>query len=203
MSSSEVYQTPQAIPTDETTSLSVPDVLNPRYSYGGGKIIGELLVINYGRKFFERVVIVRPHNVYGPDMGNEHVIPQLTDRLVALSAAQPDGVLRLPIQGTGRETRSFVFIEDFAEGAHMAFTSGDSPGVYHVGTMDERTIAEVAHLVADCLDRRVEIVEGPRPPGGTFRRCPDTTKVSALGFTPRVPLEEGLARTVRWYSDRL
>jgi len=68
-SSSEVYQSPPKIPTDETAPLSIPDPLNPRYSYGAGKIISELLTLNYGRKHFDRVVIFRPHNVYGPDIG--------------------------------------------------------------------------------------------------------------------------------------
>ena len=73
-SSSEVYQNPPQVPTDESAPLSIPDVLNPRYSYGGGKIISELLALNYGRRHFERVVVFRPHNVYGPDMGREHVL---------------------------------------------------------------------------------------------------------------------------------
>ena len=64
------------IPTDESAPLPVPDPPIPRYSYGGGKIISELMAINYGRKFFDRVLIFRPHNIYGPDMGFEHVIPQ-------------------------------------------------------------------------------------------------------------------------------
>jgi len=68
-SSSEVYQSPPQVPTDEHAPLSVPDPTNPRYSYGGGKIISELMAINFGRKFFDRVLIFRPHNVYGPDMG--------------------------------------------------------------------------------------------------------------------------------------
>ena len=68
-SSSEVYQTPPVVPTSENVPLVVPDPLNPRYSYGGGKIISELMAINYGRKYFDRTVIFRPHNVYGPDMG--------------------------------------------------------------------------------------------------------------------------------------
>ena len=80
-SSSEVYQTPPQVPTDERAPLVVPDPTNARYSYGGGKIISELMAINYGRKFFDRVLIFRPHNVYGPDMGFEHVIPQFTLRL--------------------------------------------------------------------------------------------------------------------------
>ena len=84
-SSSEVYQTPPVVPTPENVPLSVPDVLNPRYSYGGGKIISELMLINYGRKVFDRAMIFRPHNVYGPDMGWEHVIPQFVMRMQALA----------------------------------------------------------------------------------------------------------------------
>ena len=56
MSSGEVYQTPEIVPTDETVSLKVPNPLNPRYSYGGGKIISELYAINYGRKNFQKVL---------------------------------------------------------------------------------------------------------------------------------------------------
>src|SRR5262249_3999737 len=58
----------------ESAPLVVPDPHNPRLSYGAGKIISEMMVINYGRKHFERVLIFRPHNVYGPDMGFDHVI---------------------------------------------------------------------------------------------------------------------------------
>ena len=65
-SSSEVYQSPAELPTPEEVPLIVPDVTNPRYSYGGGKILCELMTINYGRIGFERVAIFRPHNVYGP-----------------------------------------------------------------------------------------------------------------------------------------
>ena len=76
-SSSEAYHQPPIVPTPEGVPLVVPDPLNPRYSYGGGKLISELMALNWGRKGFERVMIFRPHNVYGPDMGWEHVIPDL------------------------------------------------------------------------------------------------------------------------------
>ena len=75
-SSSEVYQTPFKVPTDENEMMKIPDVMNPRYSYGGGKILSELVGINYGRKYFKKLIIFRPHNVYSEDMGNEHVIPE-------------------------------------------------------------------------------------------------------------------------------
>ncbi|SVB17929.1 uncharacterized protein METZ01_LOCUS170783, partial [marine metagenome] len=113
VSSSEVYQLPPVIPTSETAPLTVPDVLNPRFSYGGGKIISELLAVNYGRKFFDRTLIVRPHNVYGPNMGGEHVIPQFVFRMKECSTQQPDGALTFNIQGSGEETRAFIYIDDF------------------------------------------------------------------------------------------
>src|SRR5260370_8349313 len=103
-SSSEVYQTPAQVPTDETVALSVPDPLNPRYSYGGGKIISELLILNYGQKYFEKVTVFRPHSVYGPNMGNAHVIPQLLSRIYPLLLYE---VVRLPLQGNGKVSTTF------------------------------------------------------------------------------------------------
>jgi len=79
-SSSEVYQTPNKIPTDENEMLKIPDIFNPRYSYGGGKILTELMGIHYGKKYFKKLIIFRPHNVYGPNMGNDHVIPEFINR---------------------------------------------------------------------------------------------------------------------------
>ncbi len=100
-SSSEVYQSPPHVPTAEDAPLVVPDPHNPRLSYGAGKIISEVMAINFGRKYFDRVMIFRPHNVYGPDMGFEHVIPQFAVRLKRAADAHPSGTLPFPIQGGG------------------------------------------------------------------------------------------------------
>jgi nucleoside-diphosphate-sugar epimerase len=198
-SSSEVYQTPPQIPTDESAPLSVPDVLNPRYSYGGGKLISELMAINFGRKYFERVLIFRPHNVYGPDMGWEHVVPQFALRLKALADKQPQGPLRFDIQGTGEETRSFCFVDDLVAGVMVMRDKGEHLGIYHVGTTEEVAIADVARRIAAQAGRAIEIVPGKLAAGGTPRRCPDISKLSGLGYKPRVPLDEGLKPTVDWY----
>lgn len=198
-SSSEVYQTPPTVPTDETAPLSVPDVLNPRYSYGGGKLISELMAINFGRNYFERVLIFRPHNVYGPDMGFEHVVPQFALRLKKLGDAQASGTLRFDIQGTGSETRSFCFIDDLVAGVMVMREKGEHLGIYHVGTLEEVAIADVARRVAKAAGREIELVPGPLQPGGTPRRCPDISKLSKLGYKPRVLLDEGLKPTVDWY----
>jgi nucleoside-diphosphate-sugar epimerase len=198
-SSSEVYQTPPHVPTAEDAPLSVPDVLNPRYSYGGGKLISELLAINFGRKIFERVLIFRPHNVYGPDMGFEHVIPQFALRLNKLAAGQPAGPLRFEIQGTGAETRSFCFIDDLVAGVMVMREKGDHLGIYHIGTMEEVSIADLARRVALAAGRDIDLVPGPLQAGGTPRRCPDISKLAKLGYKPRAPLDAGLKTTLDWY----
>ncbi len=198
-SSSEVYQTPPHVPTDESAPLSIPDPLNPRYSYGGGKLISELMAINFGRKYFERVLIFRPHNVYGPDMGCEHVVPQFALRLKTLADAQPSGRLRFEIQGSGQETRSFCFIDDLVAGVMVMRDKGDHLGIYHVGTSEEVAIGELARRVARAAGRDIELVTGALQAGGTMRRCPDISKLAKLGYKPRVPLDAGLKPTLDWY----
>jgi nucleoside-diphosphate-sugar epimerase len=202
-SSSEVYQTPPTVPTDESVPLSVHDPLNPRYSYGGGKLISELMAINFGRKYFDRVLIFRPHNVYGPDMGFEHVVPQFAMRLKRLANAQTQGRIRFEIQGSGEETRSFCYVDDLVAGVMLMREKGEHLGIYHIGTMDEVTIADLAHRIAREAARDIEVVAGPPAPGGTPRRCPDISKIEKLGYTPRVPLQAGLARTLPWYWQNM
>ena len=198
-SSSEVYQTPPHIPTDEHAPLLVPDPTNPRYSYGGGKIISELMAINYGRKFFDRVLIFRPHNVYGPDMGFEHVIPQFSLRLKAIAAKHPTGLLPFELQSDGSQTRSFCHVDDLISGVMVMRAKGEHLGIYHVGTTEEITIADLARRVAARVGREIELIPGPAPQGGTGRRCPDIAKLGKLGYSPRVPLAAGLPATVDWY----
>jgi nucleoside-diphosphate-sugar epimerase len=201
-SSSEVYQSPPTVPTDETVPLMIPDPLNPRYSYAGGKIISELMAINYGRKHFERVAIVRPHNVYGPDMGWEHVVPQFVRRMRECWR-QTTGTVRFPIQGTGQETRAFVFIDDFIAGMMCVVERAAHLGIYHVGTTEELTIEEVAREVGRFYGREVVVVPGAPAVGGTPRRCPDIAKLRALGYAPRVSFRQGLATTAQWYDATL
>ena len=199
-SSSEVYQSPPIVPTPETAPLSIPDCLNPRYSYAAGKIINELMAINYGRRHLERVVIVRPHNVYGPDMGWEHVIPELALRMKGLVDTPVDPV-PFPIQGTGTQTRSFVYIDDFIDGLMIAIERGEHLGIYHVGTMEELTISDVSRLIGEYFGRRIRVIPSEPALGGAQRRCPDIAKISALGYQPKFRFSDGLPRVVKWYSE--
>lgn len=197
-SSSEAYQTPPVVPTPEDVPLVVPDVQNPRYSYGGGKILSELMTLHYGR-FFDRVLLFRPHNVYGPAMGYEHVIPQFVTRIHELSTASAERPLAFAIQGSGTQTRSFIFIDDFTAGLMTVIEKGEHMGIYHIGTMDERSIRDVALAVGKQMDIDLRVVPGPEASGGTLRRCPDNRKLSSLGWKPSFSLTDGLKPTVAWY----
>jgi len=199
MSSSEVYQSPAVVPTDESAPFSVPDPLNPRYSYGGGKMISELLAINYARESFERMVIVRPHNVYGPDMGWEHVIPQFALRAHEAVQSHATGRVPFPIRGDGTQTRAFVHIDDFTEGAYLAFSKGETQNIYHVGTEDEITVRGLVEEVMRTFGREADVQPSEAPAGETSRRCPNIAKVRKLGYAPRVSLRDGLKATVDWY----
>ncbi|MEJ2377535.1 MAG: NAD-dependent epimerase/dehydratase family protein [Pseudolabrys sp.] len=145
------------------------------------------------------MLIFRPHNVYGPDMGWEHVIPQFALRLKKLADAQKQGVLPFEMQGTGQETRSFCFIDDLVAEVMVMRDRGEHLGIYHIGTTEEVTIAELARRVARAAGREIELVSGPLQAGGTPRRCPDISKLAKLGYKPAVPLDIGLKTTLDWY----
>jgi nucleoside-diphosphate-sugar epimerase len=198
-SSSEAYQTPPQIPTPEDVPLVVPDVMNPRYSYGGGKLACELMAVNYGRTGFDRMTIFRPHNVYGPDMGWEHVLPQFVVRAVDAIAKTPSGPVDFPIQGDGSQTRAFVHIDDFTTGLMCQIERGEHLNIYHIGNPEEITVRQVVEEVFKLLGREPRIIEGPLTVGSTQRRCPDITKLQGLGYKPAIPFVKGLPDLVSWY----
>lgn len=200
-SSSEVYQQPTQIPTPETERAIIPDILNPRFSYGGGKLISELMAIHYARKYGFSASIFRPHNVYGPDMGSEHVIPELFFKLKKASRDFQNPRASIKIQGTGKESRSFCYIDDFIDGILICAEQGASGEIYHIGNdTEEVEILDLIHRIAGFLQLEVDLVEDALPTGGTTRRCPDIRKMRGLGFKPKISLNEGLRRTLAWYK---
>lgn len=194
-SSSEVYNDPLIIPTPESAALTIPDPLNPRYSYSGGKIISELLAIN-NSKYLKKTAIFRPHNVYGPDMGFEHVIPQFILRMKELKNKKD---LNFHIQGTGEESRSFIYIDDFTAAFMILLKKAKNLETYNIGTSNEILIKELAFIVAKKMNMEINVVAGPLSIGSPFRRCPDVTKLKKLGFLPKISLEKGLEKTIDWY----
>jgi UDP-glucose 4-epimerase len=176
-------------------------VRNPRFSYGGGKIAAELMTLHIGGQRGLSTVIFRPHNIYGPDMGFEHVIPEIVERIVQVSDGLREKHIRLPIQGDGTETRAFCYIDDGARGAAIAGLSGGAGEIYHLGTNRETSIGDLVIGLGRALGVEIELQAGPLQPGGTKRRCPDIAKLARLGYEPQVTLEDGLARSARWYAE--
>ena len=201
-SSAEVYQTPARIPTPEDIELMLPDSLNPRYSYGGSKIISELIAFNYAREHFRKVQVFRPHNVYGPDMGTKHVIPQFIIRAAGL---QQQGLTGgpFPIQGSGKQTRGFCYVDDAVRGILRMYEYGQNREIYHIGNDDEVSMAQVVDQIGHTMGLSLEVEPSAPAEGGTPRRCPDITKMRMLGYEPVVELAAGIEQTVKWYQENL
>ena len=170
-SSSEVYQTPNKIPTSEKEPLKIPDVYNPRFSYGGGKILTELMGINYGRKFFNKLIIFRPHNVYGPNMGYDHVIPEFIQRIAKIKKNN-----KFMIKGSGNETRSFIFIKDFIDAFDLVLKKGKHLNIYNIGTKEQIKISQLAFMISKFYKKNIVLKKTKILQGSTLNRCPDIKK---------------------------
>lgn len=197
-SSAEVYQTPAVVPTPENIALMLPDSINPRYSYGGSKIVSELIAFNYGLDHFRQMQVFRPHNVYGPDMGWKHVAPQFILRALELAEK---GANDFHIQGNGTETRAFAYVDDVVDGIITMYENGGHREVYHIGNDQEVSVRDLAAEVGRAVGHDLTIVPGPIQEGGTPRRCPDISKMRAIGYDPKIDLTTGIARTAQWYKD--
>lgn len=193
-SSSEVYHFPSKIPTDENTSLLIPDPTNPRFSYGAGKILTEIYGLSFA-KYFKKLVIFRPHNVYGPDMGNDHVIPEIVNKLLNLKKG------KLKIQGSGKETRSFIYIEDFVQSIKLIIKNGKHKNIYNIGNNDEISILNLVRKITKMLDKKNLISPGNLQVGGTVRRCPNINKIKKIGYKKQFNLNQGLKNTIYWYKN--
>jgi nucleoside-diphosphate-sugar epimerase len=201
-SSSEVYAgtartSGVPIPTPEDVPLVLDDPRNPRLSYGASKALGELLVINYGRATGLLHTTVRYHNVYGPRMGDEHVIPQFCDRV--LRREDP-----FAVHGA-EESRAFCYVDDAVRATTLLMESPAADGqTVHVGDPTrEISAVQLASLMFDLFDFHPALAAGPAPEGSVKRRCPDIARLSELtGFRPETTLEDGLRRTFRWYKQR-
>tara|TARA_B100000029_G_scaffold515027_1_gene620160 strand:+ start:400 stop:1335 length:936 start_codon:yes stop_codon:yes gene_type:complete len=187
-SSSEVYQTPNKIPTDESEPLKIPNIFNPRYSYGGGKILTELMGIHYGKKYFKKLIIFRPHNVYGKNMGFEHVIPEFINRFRSLKRKN------FKIQGTGNEIRSFIYIEDFVSAFNLILKHGKHLNIYNIGTGEKIKIRDLANKLSKIFKKKIILRKSSAAAGGTKIRVPNINKIRKLGFKPKFNLENGLKK---------
>jgi UDP-glucose 4-epimerase len=200
-SSSEVYAGTVAmgkanIPTNEGVAVAIDDISNPRFSYAASKIAGESLCLSYARAYGLHIVIVRPHNIYGPRMGYDHVIPQFISRI--LERQNP-----FKLYG-GDQTRAFCFIDDFVTGLRLIGESPLTDGqIINLGNdQEEVSIIDLASRLFDLSGFRPRLENLPAPEGSIHRRCPDITKARDLvGFYPQTNLEAGLRKTYDWYLE--
>ena len=169
----------------------VHHIYNPRYSYGGGKILTELMGINYGKKFFKRLIIFRPHNVYGPNMGNEHVIPEFIKKMKSIKNKS------FKIQGSGNEIRSFIYIEDFINAFDLILHKGKHLNIYNIGTDEKIKIKDLAKKIAKIINKKIEVRKSPLKEGGTKIRVPNIKKIKMLGFKTKYSLDSGLNKILK------
>jgi dTDP-glucose 4,6-dehydratase/UDP-glucose 4-epimerase len=187
-SSSEVYQTPITIPTPENVPLVIPDIRNPRYSYGGAKIASELILTHMSEGVFDFRRTIRPHNVYGPGMNPDHVIPAL---IAKLKVENPE----LEIQGDGKQTRAFCYIEDFASAFNLVISEKSDYQIYNIGVDQETSILNLAKRLLEISGIKKIITTSASNEGETLRRCPDIALITSLGFKQQWTLEDGLRET--------
>ncbi len=201
-STSEVYAWTQQfhtlpVPTPEDVPLALTDIANPRSTYAGSKIFGELAVTHYCNAFQKPFVIARYHNIYGPRMGEEHVIPQLFKR-ASVERQNP-----LVVYSAGFY-RAFCYVSDAVTATIASVrTPGAEGKTFNIGNDKEQTtIGDLAHriLTHAGIDAAIEPRTAVNDP--IQRRCPNIDHArKVLGYEPVVTLDEGLDRTMQWYSN--
>ena len=192
-SSSEVYGFPKIFPTPETEPLIVPDPTNPRFSYSSSKIIGETIAINFAKSYGIDFIIGRFHNVYGPKMGFEHVIPEFIRKCVKKE--------KFTVQGDGSEARCFCYISDAIDALTLLMNSTDSKNkIYNIGTNEETKINDIISTLEHIHNQPISPIYEEFKNAGTKRRVPDISKIIKLGFSPKVSFKDGLQLSYDWYS---
>jgi UDP-glucose 4-epimerase len=179
------------VPTSEDVPLSIDGVQNARWSYAGGKMVGEVAVINALRGLDASYTVIRYHNAYGPRMGDKHVIPDFLERMSR-------GLYRL--YGF-EQTRSFIYVEDCIRATcQLAESSAAANEIVNVGGSRELSMLELGKIILRLAGIEAEIECLPGPHGSVMRRAPNTQKMrELLGFEESWRLEEGLRETMRWY----
>ena len=148
-------------------------------------------------------IIFRHYNVHISLLGWEHVIPEIMIKIQKASDNFTKSNIELQIQGDGRETRAFCYIDNAVEGFILCGEKGGDCEIYHVGEMDEITILNLIQQIGKALRINIDIIPGELRPGGTPRRCPDIAKLANLGYSPSVSFGAGLGQSVDWYKHYL
>ena len=193
-STSEIYGDPLKHPQQETDWGNV----NPngiRACYDEAKRFGEAITMEFYRKHKLNARIVRIFNTYGPRLQKDD------GRVVSNFINQALAGKPLTIYGDGKQTRSFCFVTDLVDGiVRVAFKTRTNGQVFNLGNPNEFTIAEAADMVEELIGRSLTTIKKPLPQDDPRRRRPDISKAHRiLGWAPKIPLREGLIKTIEWY----
>ena len=196
-STSEVYGDPLVHPQPESYFGNV-DPIGPRSCYDEGKRFAEAAIAAAVRARGLDARIVRFFNCYGPRMadGDGRLVPELVG---ALLAGRP-----MPIQGTGKQTRSMTYIED-AVGLLLKVVAAPLTGLdpVNVGNDDERSVEDIARALASVVGVPYDAEHVAAREGDPQRRRPDLTRARGLGWAPTTQLEQGLRTTYDWFAARV
>jgi GDP-L-fucose synthase len=171
--------------------------------YAVAKIAGIKMIEGYRRQYGLNGICPIPCNLYGTndsfDPATAHVLSSLVRKFVD---AVDEGKDEVTIWGTGAARREFLHVDDAAEAILFLMERGDAPEVINVGSGTDVTIRELAATIARAAGFRGKFAWDASKPDGMPRKCLDVSKAAALGFRPRIGLEEGIERTVREYRER-
>ena len=184
---------------EEDLWTGYPEETNAPYGLAKKLLVVQLQA--YRQQYGFNGVNLLPVNLYGPydnfDPETSHVIPALIRKFVE---ARDRGSRVVEVWGTGQATREFLYVEDAARAIHLAAERLDTSDPVNIGSGQEIRIAELAGMIAEKVGFRGEVRFDPSQPDGQPRRCLDVTRAKQLlGFEARMPLAEGLERTIGWY----
>jgi len=196
-STSEIYGDPQVHPQTEEYWGHV-NPIGPRSCYDEGKRVAESLCVNYQLAHGLEVRLIRIFNTYGPRMAQDDG-RVISNFIVQALRGQP-----LTVYGDGRQTRSFCYVDDLVAGLICMMDQDETMGPVNLGNPVESSMLELAQAVLRLTGSKSELKFLPLPQDDPKQRCPDIGKAKKfLGWTPRVPLETGLARTIDYYRSLL
>ena len=196
-STSEAYGDPLVHPQTEEYWGNV-NPIGPRACYDESKRLGETLTMEYVRRFGVDARIVRIFNTYGPNS-------QANDgRMIPNFITQALQDKPLTIYGDGNKTRSICYVSDMVDGLLLAMFKPDTTGeVFNLGNTEEHTVYEYARTVIRLCEASSEIIYEPARVDDPERRRPDISKARrVLGWQFKVSKEEGLRRTIEWFSNQ-
>jgi GDP-L-fucose synthase len=199
LGSSCIYPRLAPQPMPETCLLS--GSLEPTNEwYAIAKIAGLKLCQAYRRQHGCDFVSVMPTNLYGPndnfDLLAGHVLPAL---LAKIDAAMREGRDTVEIWGSGRPRREFLHVDDLADAVVFLMKTWSEDEPINIGTGTDVTIAELARMIADVVGFTGQFVYDNSKPDGTPRKLLDISKLTALGWRPRITLQAGIRQTYEWY----